>query len=473
MDQTNFNSFVSSNRSYQNSSNSNDLENILIKNMETDIDNDNDIIYKKKKVKGTKSIIKKNSNCIPNFAQVNDDENYHESINNNINNIYETKNENINDLEYEFSNKINDENYHGLNNEYTSESNLNKKFNSKFDIFSPKDNTYLIENPEYATFGNTLLENRSYNDNNSNDKEKIIKIQSVWRGSIIRKKVFGIIYMTIIYQNFFNKLSNILSKNARLFVLKIISIYYKLKKIFIKYNIHNYYFQRWKCIIKLLIYKNKNKNNQIIFKKRKIYMKNNKYSLLKRFFNIWNQNMKRYDIFIILKNNRKQFLSNNNKINNINIYDVNQQDKKEILRRSLFIYEYYQKDNLFIKRYYFFRWSNQVKNIELHELKKRILIYIINSISKKSEIKILKKYFERWKLSRVLIFSKKIAKNKVIKQQKINKKTNNTLEENTLVFDNKGIEKYNISYNKNDEEETNLEEPNYKLNKIQKKKKFE
>ena len=113
-------------------------------------------------------------------------------------------------------------------------------------------------------------------------------------------------------------------------------------------------------------------------------------------------------IFIKLKNNRKQFLSNNNKINNINIYDVNQQDKNEILRRSLFIYEYYQKDNLFIKRYYFYKWSNQVKNIELHELKKRILIYVINTISKKSEIKILKKYFTRWKcITKLLIYKNK------------------------------------------------------------------
>ena len=453
MDQANFNSFVSANKSYQYSSNSNDLEQILIKNRENnnenDTDNDIDIIYQKKKIKGTKSIIKKNNNYKKNFAQgINEDENYQEQIYNNNNNIYETKNDYNNYLEYEFRNKINDENYYGLNNELTSKSNLNKKFNSKLDIYLSKDNTSLIENPEYATFGNNLLENRSFNDNSFYYEEKIIKIQSFWRGFIIRKRVIGIICMTIICQNFYNILSNILSRNARLFVLNIISRTYKMKKIFIQYNIYNYFFQRWKCITKLLIYKSQNQNNQIIFKKRKIYMKNNKYSLLKRYFNIWKQNIVRYDIFIKLKNNRKKFLSNNNKKKYINIFDINQQDKNEILRRSLSIYENFQKDNLFIMKYYFYRWSNQVKNIQLNELKKRILIYVINTISKKNEFKRLKKYFARWKLFKALLFIKKIARNKVIKNQKIIKKTNDKLEENTFFFDKKEIEKYNISFNK-------------------------
>jgi len=467
MDQTNFNSFVSSNRSYQNFSNSNNFENILIKNFEKN----NDKIYQKKKVKGTKSINKKNVNFVPYFGLgTNDDENYQESKNDNINNIYENKNEYNNKLEYEFSNKINDENYYYLNNDLTPESNLNKNFNSKLDILSINDKISLIKNPEYASFGNKLLENRFYNNNNFYDKNKIIKIQSVWRGYIKRKKIFGIIYMTIICQNFYNILSNILSKKVRLFAFKKISIFYKLKKIFIKYNIYYYYFQRWKCITKLLIYKSKNNNNKIIFKKRNIYIKNIEYSLLKRYFNAWKQYIIRHDIFIKLKNNRKKFISNNNKENNINLFDMNQQKNKknEILRRSLFIYENYQNDNFFIKRYYFYRWSNQVKNIKINELKKRILIYVINTITKKREHKILKKYFARWKLFKGLIFIKKLTKNKVIKNQKKVKKADNKFEKNNLLFDNKEIEKYNISFNKNEEDE---DEFSFELNIIQKKKK--
>lgn len=231
-------------------------------------------------------------------------------------------------------------------------------------------------------------------------------------------------------------------------------IYSKLKKIFIKYNIYNYYFQRWKCITKLLKYKSNISNNQIIFKKRKIYMKNNKYSLLTRYFNIWKQCIIRHDIFIKLKTNRKNFISKN-KINNVNLFDINQQDKNEILRKSLFIYENYQKDNLIIKRYYLYRWSNQVKNIKMYQLKKRILIYTINSITKKNEHKILKKYFAKWKLFKTLVFTKKLPKNKVINKQK-----------KVIKTDYK-----NIPLNKNDEDGKNYDESvsNYKLNKIQNK----
>jgi len=423
MNQSNFNSFVSSNISYKYPSNSNDLEDILIKN----IDYENNNLYRKKKIKGSKSFIKRNN---------------------------ENKNENNNDLEDELNDRINNKNYHELNNELTSESNLNQIFNSKLNILLSKNNSSLIENPEYATFGKNLLEKRSYNDKYFDAKNKIIKIQSVWKGYIIRKKVFGIICMTIVYQNFFNILANILSKNIRLFVLKNMFIYSKLKKIFIKYNIYNYYFQRWKCITKLLKYKSNISNNQIIFKKRKIYMKNNKYSLLTRYFNIWKQCIIRHDIFIKLKTNRKNFISKN-KINNVNLFDINQQDKNEILRKSLFIYENYQKDNLIIKRYYLYRWSNQVKNIKMYQLKKRILIYTINSITKKNEHKILKKYFAKWKLFKTLVFTKKLPKNKVINKQK-----------KVIKTDYK-----NIPLNKNDEDGKNYDESvsNYKLNKIQNK----
>ena len=57
MDQSNFNSFVSSNISYKYPSNSNDLEDILIKN----IDYENNNLYRKKKIKGSKSFIKRNN----------------------------------------------------------------------------------------------------------------------------------------------------------------------------------------------------------------------------------------------------------------------------------------------------------------------------------------------------------------------------------------------------------------------------
>ena len=92
----------------------------------------------------------------------------------------------------------------------------------------------------------------------------------------------------------------------------------------------------------------------------------------------------------------------------------------------------------------------------MYELKRRILIYTVNSISKKNEHKILKKYFAKWKLFKTLVFTKKLPKNKVIKKQKKIVKTDNK----------------NIPFNKNDEDEKNYDESesNYKLNKIQNKK---
>ena len=91
----------------------------------------------------------------------------------------------------------------------------------------------------------------------------------------------------------------------------------------------------------------------------------------------------------------------------------------------------------------------------MYELKKRILIYTINSITKKNEHKILKKYFEKWKLFKTLVFTKKLPKNEVINKQK-----------KVIKTDYK-----NIPLNKNDEDEKNYDESvsNYKLNKVQNK----
>ena len=46
-------------------------------------------------------------------------------------------------------------------------------------------------------------------------KEKIIKIQSVYKGYITRKHLNDIILITIIYQNFINKLRKVLSNFVR------------------------------------------------------------------------------------------------------------------------------------------------------------------------------------------------------------------------------------------------------------------
>ena len=198
-----------------------------------------------------------------------------------------------------------------------------------------------------------------------------------------------------------------------------------------------------------------------------------------------------------------------------NFYSSNKNNKKNIND---------DVTNISLKKYIFYKWRNIVKNLEIKELKEKFIKYIINKINKKTYNNILLKYFTHWKRLadfdkikieqiirikryneekiqkynllkalinltiymkrknnnsfmklllrqwRLLSFSDKLAKQKLLKMQEITKKTYEKMTEDVFDFDEKKLEKYKIIYNNNIEEEKNFVENivniyNGKLNK--------
>ena len=370
---------------------------------------------------------------------------------------------------------------------------------------------------------------------------KIIKIQSVWRGVYSRKYNDMIIVLCFSCQKFYNILSKIMNYLRRyafdiLFRERKEKIL-KARKLFNRLQYINPYFQRWKCITKLLLIRdsisdddsNKLRTLQtiknIIFRKIPIYIVNVKY-VLRKFFLRWQKKFITKKLFedvknrnnnkIILKNNENNLLRNDNKYSYKNDDDdedgINKLSINEIVRNSLGKIINRKKDNNYLKKYYLYKWHNQVKNIQINEIKKKLLTYIINNISRKFIRNKKYKYFARWKLLtddyindlkkskmnkdrlnkiknrknkikllvqltseifsgvniiflrelirkwRFLIFAKKLARDKMLKMYEVMEKTYTKMTEDMYDFDQKKKEKYFMINNNDDEDQKNFVE---------------
>ena len=121
-------------------------------------------------------------------------------------------------------------------------------------------------------------------------RKKAIKLQSVFRGYITRKNLNDIICISVIYQNFINKLRHILSNYVRkhYFPKRYYKKKYALEKIFpLKLKI---FFRKWKKIIQ--IDNAKTKAAGFLFNSRK----NKRYNLLiiKTYFHMWKLKCEQY-----------------------------------------------------------------------------------------------------------------------------------------------------------------------------------
>ena len=292
--------------------------------------------------------------------------------------------------------------------------------------------------------------------------KKIIKIQSVWRGKYVRKEIYDIMYVCYLCQNFNNYLSKALTHHVRLFIWNILfpkknkidDKLLKAKELFCKYSLVKPCFQRWKCINKIFLIRTDFNKKEITRKKKKIIIRKPK-DILKKYFREWKKYIIRKKFLdktkaVILK---KHLFNKNSKINsneNIDFFTLkekksnldlkllylnsiyikmrlnrlrsafdfiynNKLNYKEILRKSS-NYNKNNKNNLFLKRY-LYKWRNQIKNIEINEMRKKFLIYIINNISRKDSYNLKHKYFSRWKLLTDDYFNK-IKKLKTIEKRK-------------------------------------------------------
>ena len=418
-------------------------------------------------------------------------------------------------LSYILSNKIN------LNNDDNKRNIINKKNgNNENNNIDPIKNVRIIQ----KWWRNRKL----FFDDIIN---KIIKIQSVWRGKNTRKYIYDMLYLCYSCQNFFNNVSKILSHRIRFFFWKILfpkeNIFedkiLKAKKIFNRFQLKKF-FQRWKCIYKLLIIKNDFNKKRIILKKINII---NVKDLLRKFFRIWQKNvivrklinnilkskeqMNKYNKFPFKDNGYLEISFLNNIYLKIRLNKIREAFDYINLKKLYFnnmikstkkfnnIKK--EKDNIFLKKYYLFKWRNQIKRAEINKIKEKLLKYIIYNYSKKYNFNLLHKYFSRWKLLtddyfkkinnikniennnlkslillteekivdlniiflrelirkwRFLIFAKKIAREKILKMYEVMQKTYCKISEDMYDIDQIKEEKYDILNNNSNEDEKNF-----------------
>ena len=161
-----------------------------------------------------------------------------------------------------------------------------------------------------------------------------------------------------------------------------------------------------------------------------------------------------------------------------------------------------EKDNNYLKNYYFFKWLNQIKKININKIKEKFLKYIINTRSIKNNFNLLYKYFSLWKLLtddyfnsinnikrqenknkiksiiiitetkkvdlkiiflreliikwRFYVFAKIMARNKMLKMYEVMQKTYFKMSQDMYVFNKVNEEQYNILNNDNNEDENDF-----------------
>ena len=237
---------------------------------------------------------------------------------------------------------------------------------------------------------------------------KIIKIQSVWRGKCSRKYMFEIIYLCYSCQCFCDILSKIIKNRIKLIWKFLISrnnkensIVMKAKKLFNRYQYIKPFFEKWKCLNKLILYKIDINRNTIITK-RKIILKGLKeIDKFKKYYDVKTQDkdqLMQINCLKMLYFNIVYLKLRMNKIRYVfdclNQFNLRSHFRINKYRNSTKI----NLDNYSTKKYFLYKWRNITKNLEINELKEKFLIYLLNKYFKKSANNTLNKYLSRWKL---------------------------------------------------------------------------
>ena len=217
-------------------------------------------------------------------------------------------------------------------------------------------------------------------------KKNAIKIQSIYRGYITRKHLNDIICISVIFQNFINKLSKVFTHFVRrnYFPKRFYKKKYALEKIFpLKLKL---FFRKWKN------YKMNCEQKEDAAKNMTKIREKNRYILLilKSYFNIWkskckeiNQNEKNIKL---LNDKDKKYIALNklfNKIENIANKQAFTLSKNNLRKYLMFIFrnkyakkilKFYEKLNLKRRmKKYFDKWRNNIIKEKGKNLKIKIL----------------------------------------------------------------------------------------------------
>ena len=207
---------------------------------------------------------------------------------------------------------------------------------------------------------------------------KIIKIQSVWRGKCSRKYIFEIIYLCYSCQTLYDILSKIFTNKARKLFLhqlflgynKNYNIIYNAKKLFNRYQYVKPFFEKCKCINKLMLFQAEiNRENYITKKKINIRNKNkNTEEEDEEYYNANNGDkidiinegdlkiLYLNSIYLKLRMNKIRYVFDCLYYYNYN-YNCNLHFKKESKFSAI------NGSNECLKKYFLYKWRNIVKNL--------------------------------------------------------------------------------------------------------------
>ena len=232
-------------------------------------------------------------------------------------------------------------------------------------------------------------------------RKKVTQLQAAYRGYITRKHLNDIIWISVIYQNFINKLRKVLSNFVRrnYFPKRYYKKKYALEKIFpLKLKL---FFRKWKKYKNNCDQKEKAAENMIKTREKNRYI----LVILKSFFNIWK--IKCQEIIL----------------NEKGIKLLNDKDKKYFAIAKLF-----NKAEQIGKRKAFDLSKNNLRKYLMYIFQKKYVMKLLNYYKKYKLEKNLKKYFDKWRNSiykqKEKTLKAKILTNEIKNQTRLNDKEN-------------------------------------------------
>ena len=284
-------------------------------------------------------------------------------------------------------------------------------------------NAKLYINPKYREKAAKIIQGwwRNLKDIYLQKLKYVIKIQSAWRGKWLRKNIYDIIYLNLLYCKFSDTIGHVLVNKVRKEIFDLLFpnkkiIRKEIGKLIEEMNYKNnlsklkYYLNKWMINMKLM--NNKIIKGKFLIDKREENEKNMK--MLKQYFNDWSMKSsllkyiglskdvglqkKKFYAIIDLINAIKNFWKKNG-YNYIMPYLKEYLFSLEKIKKLKKIVKNISKYNLIKLKRSFNIWKNNVYKFQFKGFKSSILKNLLNRIDNKFNRIIKKNIFDKWKKS--------------------------------------------------------------------------